>query len=304
MDDLFDIQVNGFAGVDFQAPQLTHADLRQAVDGLRQHGTAGIFLTLITNEVERLASRFAEVEAICAEDETIAGMVKGYHLEGPWLSPEEGYRGAHQAEFMGPPDWDGFQRLQEAANGRIRLLTIAPEWPGSPGFIAKVVRSGVEVSLGHTAASADEIQAAVDNGARFCTHLGNGVPKEMDRHDNVVQRLLARDDLYAFFIPDGIHLPPFVLQNFVRAKPAGKALFTTDCMSAAGAPPGLYPLGHLKLEVGEDRVVRAPGHRGFAGSALAPDEGVAKVREFLGCDEASARSAFGTAVAQLFKVSL
>lgn len=304
MDGLFDIQVNGFAGVDFQAPELSPADLRRAVDGLRRHGTAGIFLTLVTNDVHWLARRFAAVEAICAEDEEVASMVKGYHLEGPWLSREEGYRGAHQAKFMGPPDWDDFQRIQEAANGRIRFLTVAPEWPGSSDFIAKVTASGVEVGLGHTAASSDDIQAAIDHGVRFCTHLGNAVPRELDRHDNVVQRLLARDELYAFFIPDGIHLPPFVLQNFVRAKPAGKALFTTDCMAAAGAPPGRYALGHLELEVGTDRVVRAPGHRGFAGSALAPDEGVVKLREMLGYDEDSARSAFGSEIARLFKVSL
>jgi N-acetylglucosamine-6-phosphate deacetylase len=122
----------------------------------------------------------------------------------------------------------------------------------------------------------------------------------MHRHDNVTQRLLARDELTAFFIPDGIHLPPFVLKNFVRAKPRGGAFFTTDCMAAAGAPPGRYPLAHHELEVGEDRVVRAPGAAGFAGSALSPDEGVSNIRRWVGLEEDEARRLFSTSIADAF----
>ena len=162
----------------------------------------------------------------------------------------------------------------------------------------------MEVSLGHTVASDDDISRAIDAGALFCTHLGNGVPNDLHRHDNVIQRLLSRDELYAFFIPDGIHLPPFVLKNLVRAKPEGKALFTTDAMSAAGAPPGNYNLGPLTMEVSEDRVVRMPGAKNFAGSALAPDEGIQNLTSWLGWSEEITRASFSTRIADLFKIDL
>jgi N-acetylglucosamine-6-phosphate deacetylase len=162
----------------------------------------------------------------------------------------------------------------------------------------------VQVSLGHTNASDAEIDAAIKAGARFCTHLGNGVPNEMPRHDNVTQRLLSRDGLAAFFIPDGIHLPPFVLKNFFRAKPRGKALFTTDCMAAAGAPPGIYRVAHHELEVGGDRVVRSPGSSSFAGSALSPDEGVRNIRRWLDLEENEANRLFSSAIAEAFGIVL
>ena len=241
---LFDIQVNGFAGVDFQQPDLTAAEMRRAVDGLAAHETSRIFTTLITAPISSLSAKFENLERIRAEDPVVAAAVCGYHLEGPWLLPEPGYCGAHDPRCMGAPDERDFDRLQAAAGGNIRLVTLAPEWPGSAEFIRHLRGQNVHVSLGHTNASLGEIETAIDAGARFCTHLGNGVPAEMPRHDNVTQRLLSFDELTAFFIPDGIHLPPFVLKNFFRAKPRGKSLFTTDCMAAAGAPSGIYRIAH------------------------------------------------------------
>lgn len=299
---LFDIQVNGFAGVDFQQPALTTAQMRHAVDALAAHDTGRIFATLITDAIDSLRAKFANLERIRAEDPVVAAVVCGYHLEGPWLSPEPGYRGAHDPQFMGAPEPRHFDALQSAAGGRIRLVTLAPELPGSPEFIRHLRAGGVHVSLGHTNASMREIEAAIDAGSRFCTHLGNGVPAEMPRHDNVVQRLLSFDALTAFFIPDGIHLPPFVLKNFFRAKPAGKALFTTDCMAAAGAPPGRYTLGAVELEVGSDRVVRQPGRPNFSGSALTADEGVANVAAWLGLDPAQAQSLFSKRITESFNL--
>ena len=301
---LFDIQVNGFAGVDFQQPDLAAADLRRAVDALAVHETRRFFLTLITDGISSLCTKVQNIERIRSSDPVVGEAVCGYHIEGPWLSPEPGYRGAHDSRHMGSPDIADFDRLQEAAAGHIKLLTLAPELPGSADVIRHAVSSGVQVSLGHTNASDAEIDKAIDAGARFCTHLGNGVPSEMHRHDNVIQRLLARDELTAFFIPDGIHLPPFVLKNFFCAKPVGKALFTTDCMAAAGAPAGVYRIAHHELVVGEDRMVRAPGTSGFAGSALAPDEGVNNIRRWLGLDADKARSLFSTAIADAFGLCL
>jgi len=299
---LFDFQVNGFAGVDFQSDALNAAELRRAVDALHRHQTARIFLTLVTDEVDRLAARLAQVERLRQADPAIAATVAGYHLEGPWLSPEPGYRGAHPPGPMHAPDRAEFDRLQVAAGGRIRLVTLAPEWPGSAEFIRALTDAGVRVALGHTNASDAQIDAATAAGARFCTHLGNGVPLILPRHDNVVQRLLARDELTACFIPDGVHLPPFVLRNFVRAKPAGRVLFTTDAMAGAGAPPGRYPIGGLMIDVGADRVARQPGGGGFAGSTLTPDDGVIRTADYLGLPVNEARRLWSDAAMTAFGV--
>ncbi len=301
---LLDIQVNGFAGVDFQQPSLSAAELRRAVDVLAAHQTRRFFATLITDAVAALCAKLENLERLRAADPAVAESLCGYHLEGPWLSPQPGFRGAHDAEHMGPPEPGAFDRLQAAANGNIRLVTLAPEWPGSAPFIRHVTAAGVQVSLGHTDASDADIDAAVAAGAQFCTHLGNGVPIQMHRHANVMQRLLARDELTAFFIPDGIHLPPSVLRNFYRAKPAGKALFTTDCAAPAGAPPGRYRMGQVEMEVGDDRIVRLPGTQHFAGSALCPDEGVRNLQRWLGLDLQAARDHFSTLIAARFGIEL
>lgn len=301
---LFDIQVNGFAGVDFQQPGLTAADLHHAVDALAAHQTRRFFLTLITDEIASLCLKLKNIERIRSNDPAVGEAVCGYHIEGPWLSPEPGYCGAHDPQLMGMPNLADFDSMQTAAGGHIRLLTLAPELPGSPEFIREVATQGVQVSIGHTNASHADIDKAIEAGARFCTHLGNGVPPELPRHDNVTQRLLARDELTAFFIPDGIHLPPFVLKNFCRAKPPGKALFTTDCMSAAGAPNGRHRLAHYELEVGNDRIVRVPGSPQFAGSALTAPEGVANICKWLGLAPNLARALFSTSVAEAFGITL
>lgn len=301
---LIDIQINGFAGVDFQSTDLSLTDVRRATAGLAARKTRRFFPTLITDDPERLEAKFANFERLRAADPSVAQAACGYHLEGPWLSPEPGYRGAHNPACMGPPDLHVFDRLQKAAGENIRLLTLAPEWPGSAAFIREVVSRGVQVSLGHTNADERAIDAAIEAGAQFCTHVGNGAPAAIPRHDNVIQRLLARDELTAFFIPDGIHLPPFVLRNFFRAKPPGRALFTTDCMAAAGAPPGEYRLGEIVLTVGTDRIVRQPGQHGFAGSALCPDEAVENIQNWLGLSPYEAHRLCSSAVAERFGITL
>lgn len=304
MKCLFDIQINGFAGVDFQAPGLSREDMERAVAALALHETHRFFPTLITDDIESLRRKFQNLELIRASSQPFAEAACGYHLEGPWISPEPGYRGAHDPRWIKPPSISDFHLLQKAANGHIRLVTIAPEWSESPAVIRELVAQGVHVSLGHTNASESEIDAAVGAGAKFCTHLGNGVPQMLHRHDNITQRLLARDELVAFFIPDGIHLPPPVLRNFFRAKPDRRALFTTDCMSAAGAPPGRYHLGSTEVQVGLDRIVRKSGELNFAGSSLAPDEGVANLQKWLSLPAEEARALFSSEVAAAFEIRL
>ncbi len=288
MSGLFDLQVNGFAGVDFQRP-LGRSDLRRACAALHAHGTTRILATFITDRADALAHKLAAFETMRRDDDLIRATIVGYHLEGPYLSGEPGYRGAHPGELMKDPDLAEFARWQEAAGGAIRLVTLAPERGGSAEFIAAVTARGVRVSLGHTAADDRAIDAAIRAGATLCTHLGNGCPGDLPRHDNIIQRLLARDELIACLIPDGVHLPPFVLRNLFRAKPPDKIALTTDAMAAAGAPPGRHTLGALELDVGSDRIVRMPGAKNFAGSALTLDQGVANAAAWLGLPAGRAR---------------
>jgi len=205
---------------------------------------------------------------------------------------------------MHAPSIAEFDRLQAAAGGRIKLITVAPEWPGSAECIAAMTKAGVNISLGHTNASNAQIDEAIKAGARFITHLGNGTPLEMHRHDNVIQRLLARDELIACLIPDGVHLPPFVLRNFFRTKPPGRVLFTTDAMSGAGAGPGRYKIAHHDIDVGTDGIARNPGGNGFAGSTLTPDVGVQRCVDFLGISPAESARLWSSAATAAFGVTL
>ncbi|MFV0337986.1 MAG: N-acetylglucosamine-6-phosphate deacetylase [Chthoniobacterales bacterium] len=295
---LFDLQVNGFAGVDFQQADLSENQLAKAVNALLRHGTDRILLTLITDRISSLAAKLERIEKFRAANQTIRKVIVGYHIEGPYLSEKNGYRGAHQAEIMKDPDTHELDLLQRAAGHNIRLVTIAPERQGSPEFIRHAVGTGVRISLGHTDADPTAIDHAIRAGATLCTHLGNGCPSEMQRHDNIVQRLLCRDELTACFIPDGIHVPFFALKNYLRVKPRDKVLFTTDCMAAAGAPAGRYQIAHHTVEVGKDRIVREPGKTNFAGSALSPDEGILNLQKELAYTEAEARAKFGSEVAK------
>jgi N-acetylglucosamine-6-phosphate deacetylase len=292
----FDLQANGFAGVDFQRA-VPLAAMEQAVAALHRHRTTRILITLITDTVDAFAAQLAHLEQLAAASPAVRAMVAGYHLEGPYLLPEPGYHGAHDPRKMKRPDRAEFDRLWRAAGERIRLITIAPEWPGSPEFIRHVVGHGVRVSIGHSNADDRAIDAAIAAGMTLCTHVGNGTPMQLPRHDNVVQRVLARDELTAVFIPDGIHVPPGTLRNFVRAKPRGQVLFTSDCIAAAGAPPGRYTIGTLEVESGADGVVREPGKPNFAGSSCTMDRCAENARRFLGWSGAEADHACGAGVA-------
>ncbi len=290
---LFDIQVNGFAGVDFQNTKLKANDLHRACEAMRRHHTHRILLTLVTDPIESLEEKFARIEAMRAADPLAEETIAGYHLEGPYMNPEEGYRGGHIAEYMKAPDLREFRRLQKAAGNNIRLITLAPEWRGSARFIAAVAASGVVVSLGHTNANNEQIDDAIRSGARMCTHLGNGCRMLIPRHDNVIQRLLARDELVACFIPDGIHIPPAVLKNFLRAKPRNQIVITTDAVAPAGGPPGPFYMKHgkkmMRFVCDRAGVIAFPGHPGYLfGSSLTLEKGVANIPRWTEFSEATA----------------
>ncbi len=271
---LFDPQINGFGGVDFQRDDLTAEALRRAVRGLRRAGCTRFLLTLITAPWETMLERLRRLRAWRAGDPELAAAIAGWHLEGPFLSAAPGYCGTHDPALMRDPRPEDLRALRAAAGRDRVLLTLAPERAGGVAAVREAVRLGFRVSLGHTNASRETLAAARAAGAGGFTHLGNGCPQMLDRHDNILWRVLDTPGLTPSLIPDGLHVTPPLFRLLRRALPDRKVIFTTDAMSAAGAPPGRYTLGALTLNVGPDGVVRRPGRTNFSGSALTPVAGV------------------------------
>ncbi|MEK7676226.1 MAG: N-acetylglucosamine-6-phosphate deacetylase [Verrucomicrobiota bacterium] len=278
---LVDLQVNGFGGIDFQQDHLTEDDLHVATRGLHQSGCGRYLLTLITDEWPKLMARLSHLRSLRSRSAWLHSAIAGWHIEGPFLSAEPGFCGAHDPAVMIDPTPAHIQELREITGSDPVLLTVAPERPGSLEAIALAVSLGIRVSLGHTNAPAAVLQQAVGAGARGFTHLGNACPKELDRQDNILWRVFETAGLTVGLIADGIHVSPafFRLAHGVIGKES--IYYTTDAMAAAGALPGRYTIGRLEVEVGADQVVRQPGKTNFAGSALRPIEGVFRAAQML-----------------------
>jgi N-acetylglucosamine-6-phosphate deacetylase len=257
-----DLQVNGFVGVDFGDPATTADDVRRAVAAIETTGVTRFLPTLITSSLESFAA--------CAR--TLVGVghpaIAGIHMEGPYIAPEDGPRGAHAREHVRGADVDDFRRRQDAAEGRIRLVTLAPEAPGALPLVEHLVAAGMRVAIGHTAANRGQIQDAVGAGATLSTHLGNGCSGTLPRHPNLLWEQLAEDRLLASFIVDGHHLPPATVRSMIRAKTPARTILVTDAMAAAGMPPGAYTIGRQRVELDATGRVAAPGAPNLAGSAL------------------------------------
>jgi N-acetylglucosamine-6-phosphate deacetylase len=291
-----DLQCNGFAGVDFNRPETTPEQICTAIRAMWRTGCTRVLPTVITAAPERLEHLLRTLVAARKLDAEVRRSVPGFHLEGPFISPLEGARGAHPREHVRPCDGKLWQRLQRAAEGLIRLVTLAPEAGGALAFIRRLRRENILVALGHTLASRAQISAACAAGAQLSTHLGNGCPQMLHRHENPVLAQLGEDQLTATFIADGIHLPPDVLRSFIRAKTPARSILVSDAMAAAGAPPGRYTIGDLLVEVGRDRVVRQPSSPNFAGSALTMD---AAIRNATACGALTLREAWRAAAPSL-----
>jgi N-acetylglucosamine-6-phosphate deacetylase len=268
---LFDLQINGCDGHSFNSERLTADAVRHVVGVCRRHGIAALCPTLVTNSAEALLHGFATLRRACEEDAALARAIPALHLEGPYISPEDGPRGAHPRRHVRPPDWDEFRRFQDAAGGRIRLVTLAPEHEGAVEFIERLTAGGVVVALGHTAAAGPRIRDAVAAGARLSTHLGNGAHAMLPRHDNYVWEQLANDALWASVISDGHHLPAAVLRCILRVKTPARAVLTCDASSLAGLPPGRYREWDQEFEVSPSGKVVMSGTSYLAGSAVFTD---------------------------------
>ncbi|WP_052487167.1 N-acetylglucosamine-6-phosphate deacetylase [Gordoniibacillus kamchatkensis] len=240
---LIDLQINGFAGHDLNAANASMEERIHAVCHMTREvlkaGTTSFCPTVITAGDEQIRSALTAIRLACEQDPLVASCVVGVHLEGPYLSGLDGPRGAHPLRHIKDPDWEEFASWQEAAGGRIRLVTLAPERKGAIDMIRRLVREGIAVSIGHTAASHDEIAAAAEAGANLCTHLGNGAHPNLPRHPNYIWSQLAEDRLLPSLIADGHHLHPSVVKVMARAK-NDHILLVSDAAHLAGMKPGIY----------------------------------------------------------------
>jgi N-acetylglucosamine-6-phosphate deacetylase len=257
-----DLQVNGFAGIDYNAPSTTVDQIVESFGAMEGTGVGLCLPTIITSTAGHFAA--------CARTilDTRHPIVAGLHMEGPYISPIDGFRGAHPRACVVDASVDDFRRRQDAADGRIVLLTLAPEVPGALPVIEYAVEHGVRVALAHSNATGPEIAAAVAAGATLSTHLGNGCPATLPRHPNVIWEQLAEDALTASLIVDGHHLPPATVRVMIRAKTPGRCVLVTDAIQAAAAPPGRYRLGDLEVVSDPSGRVSAPGSATLAGSSL------------------------------------
>jgi len=275
---LVDLQVNGFAGIDFNAAEgaapLTPEALDTALEAMLATGVSCCLPTVITATPEALEARLRALDRAVAGSRLGPLMCPGYHLEGPFLNPADGYAGCHPPGAMVAPDFGLVARLGAGLARPVLLLTLAPELPGAAACIAAARAAGMLVSVGHSAAGFDSVAAAAEAGTSLSTHLGNGLPQMLPKLDNPVFAQLAEDRLAAGFIADGIHLPPPALRALVRAKGEERAFLVTDATAAAAAPPGSYPFAGMVVERGADGTVRVPGGRSLAGSSLCLDDAV------------------------------
>jgi N-acetylglucosamine-6-phosphate deacetylase len=278
----FDIQINGALGIGFTADSLTLEEIRQVEEALSRHGIGGFAPTVITASFETIQRSFAALSNAVESDPELNRRMPAFHLEGPYISPDDGARGAHPLQHVCEPDWDEFRCWQDTASGRIKLVTLAPERPGALAFIEKLNAAGVVVALGHTAASSQQIRDAAKAGAKLSTHLGNGSHAVLPRHDNYLWEQLACDDLWASVIADGQHLPAALLKTIVRAKTPSRLILTCDASPLAGLPPGRYSHWGQELEVEASGRIGVPGTPFLAGSASFTDFCVEHIEKVTG----------------------
>ena len=276
-----DIQVNGFAGVDFNRPGTPLPNLQRAFDLILSTGVTRCLPTVITGPPDHMLGCLRNLAR--ARRELPRGRaIAGFHVEGPYISDEDGPRGAHPLASVRPPDLDEYRRWQEATDGVIRLITLSPHWPDAAAFIEAVTRDGVTVSIGHTGATTDQIAAAVDAGATLSTHIGNAGHSVLPKHPNYIWDQLAEDRLKASFIVDGIHLGPAFLRAALRAKTISRSVLVTDASAPAGAEPGRYWLGDQAADLTADGRVVLAGTNRLAGSALKMNDAVANMMRMAG----------------------
>jgi len=265
----FDLQINGYAGVDFNSDNLEPARVSAVCIELAAQGVEGILATIITDALPVMESRLRALVSLRETVPALRQILHGIHIEGPFLSPVDGYRGAHPADAILTADVSAMQRLLDGAGGLTRLVTLAPEQDPGLRVTRMLAGSNIVVSAGHTNASFDLLRAAIDAGLTMFTHFGNGCPANLPRHDNILNRVLAlREHLWFTFIADGAHIPFFALRNYLDLVGLDRSIVVTDAISAAGLGPGIYTLGRNSVTIGEDGIARSQDGSHLVGSTI------------------------------------
>jgi len=276
-----DLQVNGFAGADYNSPSTPHDELIRSIRTMFGTGVTRFFPTVITGPPDNMLGALRNLAAARESSDDFKAM-EAFHVEGPHISAVDGPRGAHPLESVRPPDLEEFYRWQDAARGHVRLVTLSPEWPGAPRYIERLANEGIVTSIGHTGASSQQIQDAVSAGATLSTHLGNGAHSTLPKAPNYLWDQLAEDRLAASFIVDGIHLVDAFLKVALRSKGIERSLLVTDAVMPAMCPPGDYKLGEIDVELKEDQRVVLRGGTRLAGSSLRMDHAIGNVMRIAG----------------------
>ncbi|WP_353626129.1 amidohydrolase family protein [Bacillus sp. JCM 19041] len=266
---LVDLQVNGYKGIDFNREDLTVSEVSLITRLLLKEGVTSFYPTIVTGSLDKTLKLCSVIAQAVEVNQLVQKSIKGIHLEGPFISAEDGPRGAHAKQHICPPDWLFIEKVQQAARGLVKIITLAPEWQESPLFIKKAVEQNLVVAIGHTAASSAQIKAAIKAGASFSTHLGNGAHPVMKRHPNYIWDQLAEDSLAATVIADGFHLPMNVLR-VISAVKKEKMLLVSDSVALAGEPPGEYEtaVGGRVCLTKEGRLHLATNEELLAGSSF------------------------------------
>jgi N-acetylglucosamine-6-phosphate deacetylase len=234
-----DLQVNGYKRIDFSSASLTPEDVYRVTSMLVEAGTIVYLPTMVTCQME-IYERNLRIFAEVLKDKNIRQHIPGIHLEGPFISPLDGARGAHPLECIQKPSIEVLKKFQDWSEGNIKLITLAPEIEGAIEIIRYAIKDSILVSLGHHLADDEAMDAAVKAGASLATHLGNGLPGMINRHQNPLWWELACDELYGMFITDGHHLPDDYIKVALRAKKSHRFLVVSDMSDLAGMPPGRY----------------------------------------------------------------
>ena len=264
---MIDLQINGFAGVDFNSDELEGEELHRASMTLKNIGVQKFLSTLVTAPVYKMSSRASKLALLVEENEELSRMIPGIHLEGPFISSKDGYRGAHPLSDVRFADLEIIKELQGACAGNLLLFTLAPEQDNRGEVTKFLTDQGVIVSAGHTNASTDQLKNAIDSGLQMFTHLGNACPQQLPRHDNIIQRVLAfSDKLLISYIADGLHLPFFVLRNLLQATGYDRSIIVSDAISAAECKSGSYTLGDQSIEIKDDGVSKSADGSHLIGS--------------------------------------
>lgn len=293
---LIDNQVNGYNGVDFSGKELRYDEFKAAADEIWKDGVTTFVPTIVTGSHASML-RSLRILTDITEENYFLNSIPGFHLEGPYLSKEPGFYGCHPAKYLKRPSWKEFTEYQDAAEGKIIEITIAPELEGAIPFIKQCTANGIKVALGHTNASAQQIQMAVDNGASLSTHLGNGCANQINRHINPIWPQLASDRLTASIIADGHHLLPEEIKVFYRVKGEKKLILVSDVTHFIGMAPGDYEYLGNKVHLDSNGVVMIPELNCLAGASMPLKTGIETMIRVAGCSMGQAFDLAGTNVA-------